>query len=334
MSGALSHPLVLLLLPLALLPWLGAGRPLRAHPALQLLPADRPSRWLSVAEQLLASAAIVALLVALSGPYRPAVQQERVGHGAQMVVLLDRSRSMDQPFYGKQLSEAPMPYVGQRLETKAQAARRLLAEFAARRAQDMFGMVIFSTKPIQVLPLTRKPAVIQAAIGAGAVGRGLAETDVGKGLIRALEFFADRPYTGSRIVLLISDGAASLDLATRLRIRQLARQHRVALYWLYIRTRNAPGIFQSPAQAEDPDELYPQWSLHQFFRTLETPYRAYTAEDPQALERAINDISSLQNLPMLYQETFPRQAMHRGWYVAAALLLLPLTVLRWLEGRA
>ena len=135
-------------------------------------------------------------------------------------------------------------------------------------------------------------------------------------------------------MLLISDGAASLDLATRLRIKQLAQQHRVALYWLYIRTRNAPGIFASPAQADDPENLYPQWSLHQFFRTLETPYRAYTAEDPQALERAIRDVSSLQNLPMRYQETIPRQDLHRGWYLTAALLLFPLLVLRRFEGRA
>jgi mxaC protein len=332
-SFALSHPLLLLLLPLALLPWFGAGRPRRVYPALALLPEDPLSRWLSAAERLLASIAITALLVALSGPYRPEVEIERVGHGAQMMVLMDRSRSMDQPFYGKHKATAPLPYLGQQLETKGQVARRLLSEFAARRAQDMFGMVIFSTKPIQVLPLTQKPEIIQAAIAAAGIGRGLAETDVGGGLIRALQFFADRPYTGSRILLLISDGAATLGLATRARIQQLAQQHRVALYWLYMRTRNSPGIFDSPDRAEDPEGLYPQWSLHQFFRSLETPYRAYTAEDPQALEQAIRDVSSLQNLPLHYLETLPRRDLHRGWYAAAAMMLLPLTALRWVESR-
>lgn len=38
-------------------------------------------------------------MLALCQPYRPAETVPRIGLGAQIVLLLDRSRSMDEPFY-------------------------------------------------------------------------------------------------------------------------------------------------------------------------------------------------------------------------------------------
>jgi hypothetical protein len=42
--------------------------------------------------------ALAALVFALAGPYRPETTVERVGQGAEIVLVLDRSRSMDQGF--------------------------------------------------------------------------------------------------------------------------------------------------------------------------------------------------------------------------------------------
>ncbi len=325
-----AHLGVLLGLVLAIVPWVRTGGGMNTFSSLTLIPPDRFSTTLSVAERTLASLAITALVIALAHPYRPTEASERVGQGAQIVVLLDRSRSMDQPFYtqrGNNVSALAQP----RGVSKGEMARRLLSEFAAQRKADMFGMIIFSTNPIPVMPLTQKPALIQAAIEAGNTGRGLAETNVGGALERALRFFEGRPYTGSRVVMLISDGAANLKWETRERIEHLAKRHRIALYWLYMRTRNTPGIFDA-LPANQTDEMLPHRSLHRFFSEMRVPYRAYTAEDPQSLEQVIADVGQLQNLPIHYREIKPKKSLGHWFYLAATLCLVPLLGLRILEA--
>src|SRR5690606_17389106 len=128
------------------------------------------------------AAMLAALLLGLSGPFLPASETERIGEGAQIVLLLDRSRSMDQPF-GGQSFENPLDNRG--ADSKGTVARRVLSQFVAQRRSDQYAMLVFSTNPIEVLPLTDKPDPIQAAITAGNVGRGLTDTDVGSGIIAA-----------------------------------------------------------------------------------------------------------------------------------------------------
>ena len=85
-----------------------------------------------------------ALLFALAGPHRPEYHVERVGQSAEIVLLLDRSRSMDQGFApGRALPAGISPKSPQALdhyfsqaparlrESKGLVARRLLAEFGA-----------------------------------------------------------------------------------------------------------------------------------------------------------------------------------------------------------
>src|SRR5262249_8732086 len=155
---------------------------------------------------------------------------ERIGRGAEIVLVLDRSRSMDQGFAPGRPRNAPngtgpeaLDYYfsqtpGRLRDSKGKVARQLLAEFTAQRPQDRFALLVFSTQPMRVLDFTSKPDVVQAAIAAGNVGRGLSETNIGRALEAALELFEDRPYTGSRIVMLVSDGGDRLDPDTRDRL--------------------------------------------------------------------------------------------------------------------
>jgi mxaC protein len=320
-SVLVASPWLLALLPAALLPWLlPRGRAL-AYPWLALIPRDRISAAADRGLRAGASLGILLLVLAACEPYRPAEQVERIGEGAQIVLLLDRSRSMDEPFGGLPFDN---PLETRGYESKGQVARRLLARFVGSRRHDMYGMVVFSTRPIVALPLTDQPALIAAAIEAGNVGRGLAETEVGAGLLAALGYFEGRPYTGSRLVMLISDGGARLDLDTQTRVRNLLKRHQVALYWLFIRSRNSPGIGSA---ARDVDEsTAPARALHEYFGSLETPYRVYDAENPGALARAIDDVNRLQSLPIVYRETIPRRSL-TGYFLAGGLSLIALLVL-------
>src|SRR5205085_8872508 len=181
------------------------------------------------------------------------------------------------------------------------------SEFIAGRKEDRFGMIVFSTVPIRVLEFTQKTEAIQAAIAAGDVGRGLSETNIGLALQSALSSFEDRPYTGSRIVMLVSDGGDRLDSDARERIAYQARKHRVAIYWIYLRSANSPGLVLEKDEAPENVEAVPEYALHRFFQSLGSSYRAYEAGNPEALRNAIEAVNRLENLPITYLDTVPRR---------------------------
>lgn len=342
---------LLALLPLALLPlWV---RPAHALPnaAVTLLSRDRASEAIDCLLRLAAVTALAALVVGMAGPYRPETTVQKVGRGAEIVLLLDRSRSMDQAFAGGRGAPPPganptgpeaLTYYTQRNasasgDSKGTVARQLLAAFAAQRPQDRFGMIVFSSVPIRTLEFTHKPAAIQAAIRAADIGRGLGDTDIGGALDAALSSFDDRPYTGSRLLMLVSDGGDTLDVSVRERVASLARKHRVGIYWFYIRSALSPGLM---ASADEPPEVaaaaadtVPEYFLHRFFGSLGTPYKAYEADNPQALQQAIEDVGRLEKLPIRYDHTVPRHELSQIAYGVALACVLALLGANLLEIR-
>ena len=355
-----THGWALALLPLAALPLLRLPSAAIPYSWLGLVPEDPVSRWLDRALRAAGALTIAALALAASGLHRSAYEVERIGRGAHMVLLVDRSTSMDRPFAMQGIVD-PAAQGGRR--SKGEVARRLLSEFVAERQDDLFGMVVFSTFPIPVLGLTDHHEVVAAAIAAGNVGRGLAETDIGSGLEQALEYFEGQPYTGARIVVLVSDGAGEIGLTARLRIAHLMRRLRVSLYWIYIRSAYGPVIFDaddSPngaigdaatttdaASATGPagatgatgagagtvEMMTPERALHDFFSRMGASYRAYTAESPEGLEQAIADVNRLQNLPVRYRETVARRDLSAAC-LAVALAGLSLLVAAKLMERS
>ena len=329
---------LLWLLPLALLPlwpaFSGAAKPL-GNAWVALLPRDRASDALGWALRLAAALALAALLAGMAGPFRPEYPVERVGRGAEIVLLLDRSRSMDQKFAGRPPAggapkgtgpEALDYYMRLRdagnRDSKGKVARQMLADFAARRPQDRFGMVVFSGIPLRVLDFTQKQEVIQAAISAANIGRGLSETDIGQALLAALGSFEERPYTGSRLVLLVSDGGDRIDPEVREQIAAAARKLRVSLYWIYIRSTSSPGLMAEASEPPENADTVPEYFLHRFLQSIGVPYRAYEAENPEALQKAIDEVNRLENLPITYVDTAPRRDLSPWCYGAALACVL------------
>lgn len=343
-----EHPALLWALPLAALPLLAPAAPALPYSSLAAMPRDRLSSVLRWSLRVAAVLALASLLLAIAGPYRPEYRVERVGTGAEIVLLLDRSRSMDTPFartrnrddptaqgLGPSALEAYIRESAHRASrSKGEIARELLGEFAARRPQDRFAMTVFSTLPIPVLDFTQKPEVIQAAIAAGNLGRGLSETNIGAALQSGLHRFDDRPYTGSRIVLLVSDGGDHLDPFAQQAIAQLTHKNRVSIYWIYIRSARSPGLNAPDADSPGASDTVPEYFLDRYFRGLGTPYRAYEAEDPEALQAAIDDLGRLENLPITYLDTVPRRELDGLAYGAALACVLLLLVASLTELRA
>jgi mxaC protein len=308
---AFETPWALSGLLLIFLPLLRSPMQATTYPWLDIIPVDPLSQLVNLLIRVLAMAAFAALFLGLSGLHRKAQQVERIGHGAHIVMLLDRSNSMDHSFAGKAPSGNDI--------SKADAARHLLTQFVDHRPDDLIGIAEYSTSPLFVMPLTENKQAIHAAIDATATPA-LAYTNISKGLSMALSFFDHQPVNGSRILLLVSDGAAVIDPDSEAALRVLFKQQQVRLYWLFLRTDNSPGIFAQPNDPRDDNaQAMPELYLHRFFSSLKIPYHAYEAENPDAMQKAINDINQLEQMPLHYLQAIPKQDLSGLCY-------------RWLTG--
>jgi len=309
MNIALDTPALLLLMPLALLPFfVEATRPQR-YPSLSLVEPDQLSTVVACSLKATAALCIVGLLLGLAGLHLREQQVERTGKGSHIVLLLDRSSSMDNTFAGRQPTGAEV--------SKSVAAEHLLSKFVADRPNDRFGVAGFSTSPFLVLPLTDHREAVQAAIAA--VDRpGLAFTDVGRGLLLALRMHDQDPSASSRAIILISDGAAVVERRVQESLRQGFTKRRPNLYWLYFRTEGSRGIYDQPgADEEDNPRAFPERHLNRFFASLGTPYKAFEAENPAAIADAIEAINKLESRPINYVETIPRRNLAPTAYTIA-----------------
>lgn len=350
-----AQPWALLLLPLALLPVLRRRRDTLAFPTLDWLPSDRAGRIAGFAGRALAVLAIASTVLALAGPGTPETTVMRTGRGAEIMILMDRSRSMDskmKPSDWRTIDPHSLLHqMDSRGQPKSEAARDLLSAFVGQRPDDRFSLMFFSAGPMHVVPFTQHDAVVQAGIRAGGLGRGLSDTNVGRALTAAIDSFEQRAYTGSRIILLVTDGGAHLDEPTRKHIREGLKAHRIALHWLYLRTLNAPELGDEasapPPAADDfsmeaiearnayhAQESIPEVSLHRFFMSLPVTYRLYQADNPDDLAKAVAEVGRQQNFPLDFDERIPRQDHGRAVFAVAALCCALLLIHRSLLLRS
>ncbi len=326
MNLAVDHPWILYGLLLTLLPLFNNGVRQSAYPSVQLFPPDRLSSFLEVLLKVIAIAAISSLILALAGLNRSEQSIERIGHGAHIVILLDRSKSMDYTFAGK------APDGG--TESKASAAKRLLTDFIKQRDNDRIGVAGYSTSPLFFMPLTENKQAVLAAVSATDLPA-LAYTNISKGLAMGLSFFQNQTsQTGSRIILLVSDGAAVIDSDSEKKIRRWVKEQNIRLYWVFMRSPNTPGLYDKPEDSRDDNaQAMPERYLHLFFNSLNIPYKAYQAENPNAVQQAIHDINNLENRPLHYEEKIPKQDLSGVCYALATLLISLLLGFKLYEAR-
>ena len=300
---------------------------------LGLLPRDRVGR---IAGWLLRACAVIAIasgIVALAGPGRSHMEVTRTGEGAEILVLMDRSRSMDDKMLPSNWrSIDPLSRLAHlsRGRPKAEVARDLLSDFVARRPADRFALMFFSTRPLNAVPFTQHDEMVQAGIAAGGTGRGLSNTDVGRAVLAAIDQFEPREYSGSRIILLVSDGGAFTTQDVQNRIRSGLQRNRISLYWMHLKSYNSPDLDSK----EPGSERAPEVSLHRFFLTLNSPYRVYEAESQDDFAKAVADVEREQNFPLDYVEQFPRADYSRSFITLALLACVLLLTERFLAIRS
>ena len=308
MHLALDHPWLLLLLLLCMPPLFGRGASWHGISSVTHMPADAASMVLDVLLRGLAAGAVACIVLGLSGLHRANTSILRQGTGAHIVLVLDRSLSMDEPFalQGKTATES-----------KTAAASRLIGELFARRPHDEFGITAFSTQPIVVMPLTPHREAVAAALAAMR-RKALANTEIGGGLATGLSMLAHDGGEAARVLLFVSDGAGIIPQATQDYLRVASVRQHVHIYYLYLRAGDDPPLLEDMTGRNDSSRPA---ALDEFFRGLGVPYRGFEADDPNAVAAATRMIDTLESKPSLYREVLPRRDFDSLCYQAALICL-------------
>lgn len=309
-----NSPLWLWMLPLCLLPLLSRRRDTVDFPWTHWLPIEATGTFINTLWLSTSVLTIACLIMGLAGPGRSQASIERIGRGAELSILMDRSASMD----ANVRRLAPNPgEAAKETQSKNDVVRQTLSWLVGQRPENRYSLTLFNVSPIHVAPFLDDPAIVQSGLAASGIGRGPNKTNMGLALLSAIQRFDARSYTGSRAILLVSDGGAKLDELTRTSIRDGLERNRVSLYFIYIQSSpNSPDL---ETVGTDADATVEEIALHLFFQQLGTEYRVFQANDPESMAKAVTEIDQLQNLPLTYQEEIPRLD-HSRWFFAGALI--------------
>jgi mxaC protein len=306
----LLHPWALLLLPLALTPFWLKSRQGQVYSWLDMVPRDRFSDYADLAVRCLVALLLIVLVLALASPQGPEVQVQKIGKGAQTAVVIDRSVSMEHPFAGESTS-------GRTAEIKAAAARRLITDFINARPDDMVGVVAFTNAALYGVKITSNRKAVFAAINA-ATSSGINQTNIGAGITQGVALFDKIPSSGSRAIILLSDGAGKISPRVKEKIREQLVEKKLNLYWIVLRQPDDISIFGN--HSFDPENLPAVLELDKYFKSLGIKYRAYEADNPGALQSALNDIDAREKNVIQYTVTVPGHDYTRDLIVLALVL--------------
>jgi mxaC protein len=305
------------------------GIPEFQHSHVELLPPDPPSDRLRILLRGLAGVCVAMLALGASAPFVEGGTISKIGEGAEIVVVFDRSGSMTEPMLGGAVTLDDVNDaggVGDRLadpgESKIAAARRVLLDFMRARRGDTFGLVVFNAAPIAVAPLSEDRGIAESALAA-AQSRSTGYTALGRALGLGLEFFRGRERTAARVVLLVSDGGAVIRDEDGSRIKRMFAEEGASLIWIYARGEREPSVLDPPDK-----DVSESLQMHRFFSELPVGYKVFEVTSSAGLQQAVAEVGRLTSLPTRYEERLPRRDLAGPIYAAACACILLLLFAR------
>ena len=317
-----AQPWALLLLPLALLPLLRRRGDTLSFSHVGWLPVDQLGRAVGLVWRGCAVLTILSIVVGLAGPGRSNLQVLRTGTGAEILILMDRSSSMDDTMGRQPIDSRGM--------SKNEVARRALTRFVDERPNDRLAFMMFGISPVPVVRFTANHRIIQDAIAGTSIGRGMPDTQLDRGLRAAIGQFDGRRYDARRAIVLVSDGGARLDPQARKEIEEGLARNQIDLYFVYLRS----GVYSPDLRAIAANDASAEAELHRFFVTLKSPYHWYQASDADAMAAAMADINRQQKYQVSFVERLPRQDRSSYCFAAALIFCTLLLVLHVIQVRS
>ncbi len=303
----LLNPWFLLLLPLVFIPFWFKSHQGQLYSWLPIIPVDRPSDIANFVVKTMIAAIILSLILALASPQGASKKVLKVGKGAQTVFVIDRSVSMDHPFAGQSNS-------GRAAEIKSAAARRLITQFIDSRPDDMMGVVGFTNSSLYGMKITTNIDAIHSAINA-ATGSAINQTNIGAGVTQAVTLFDNIQSSGSRAIILLSDGAGKLSPRVKQKIKEELTRKKLNFYWIVLREPDDISIFTKQVYPADgvPDAI----ALDKFFKSLKIKYKAFEADNPATLQSALQYIDSKEKNIIQYSVNIPGHDYSRDLIIFA-----------------
>ncbi|MES2579627.1 MAG: vWA domain-containing protein [Pseudomonadota bacterium] len=303
----LLHPWVLLLLPLVFVPFWFKSHQGQIYSWLPIIPVDRPSDIANYVVKTMIAVIILSLILALASPQGASKKVLKVGKGAQTVFVIDRSVSMDHPFAGESTS-------GRAAEIKSAAARRLITKFIDSRPDDMMGVVGFTNSSLYGMKITTNIDAIHSAINA-ATGPAINQTNIGAGVTEAVTLFDNIQSSGSRAIILLSDGAGKLSPRVKRKITEELSGKKLNFYWIVLREPDDISIFTKQIYPDDgvPDAI----ALDKFFKSIKIKYKAFEADNPATLQSALQYIDSKEKNIIQYSVNIPGHDYSRDLIIFA-----------------
>ena len=319
----LLNPWFLLLLPLAFAPFWLKSHQGQMYSWLELAPEDRFSEIANQVLKAMISLLLLSIILALASPRGADIKIQKVGKGAQSVLVIDRSVSMDKPFAGD-------PSSGVATEIKSAAARRLITKFINQRPDDMMGVVGFTNSALYSLKITNNHEAIHAAIKA-ATSAALNQTNIGSGVTAGIAMFDKIQSSGSRAIILLSDGAGKISPRVKQKIAAQLTDKKINLYWIVLHEPDQVSIFTKQKFRENEVTSI---ELHKYFSSLKIKYKAFEAEDPTTLQAALQYIDSKEKNIIQYTVTVPGHDYAKDLIMIALVLALLILVIKNLKVHA
>jgi len=296
---SLADPLVLLVLPVALIAFLWAF--LRGRPRGRIgiaVPVPRSLRqrlaWVPPGLQL---GALVCATVAMARPLRSNVELDLHSEGVDIALVVDRSGSMvfDDLEPGK---------------SRLEVVKEVVGEFAARRmsdrenAADNVALITFARYPRLLCPFTLDVDALQGFLDKVELVKREEEdgTAIGVGVAKAVSILRDSDAR-SRICVLLTDGENNVDDIEPEAAAKLAAEEGVKVYTIYA----ARFVFErDPFRGIVPSRRAPDTSALEAM-AADTGGRFFRATDRAQLADIYAEIERLERTPrseLRFEETF------------------------------
>ena len=317
-------PELLWLLPLCLLPLLSYNVKQFSYAGLEDWPKDRISELIQWMVRIIAVLTLASLVVAAAAPFTEGGTVTRVGKGAEIVIVLDRSGSMSESLEEQDPVERAR---GKMKISRIGAAREVLLKLMDQRPADTFGVVVFNASPIAVAPLSADRELARAALkSAEANSSGF--TALNRALEMGLNYFDGRPYTATRMILLVSDGDTKIKPEDEKILKERFKEMQAQLMWIYVHTGYDFSLEYEEDISKEEGAVDPNVTLNRLFRSMGMPYQAFEVNSEAGLQRAVTEIGHATNKPTRYEYRLPRQDYAVYLYLLAMILL---GILFWLK---
>jgi Ca-activated chloride channel family protein len=150
--------------------------------------------------------------------------------GRDIMLVLDISTSM---------TEKDFLYSGQRI-SRLEAVKRVVSEFADKRANDRIGLILFGTRAYLQSPLTFDKASIKEILWAMRAGMAGDSTSIGDALGLALKNLREDKNKDKKIIILLTDGENNDGLVSMGQAIKLAADENIKTYTIGV---GSPNVF-------------------------------------------------------------------------------------------